>query len=106
MRTITVNSKYLFGAIREAQDAANESNDTATTIVPIAVDWPELRLTRDQLMANHAAKRNGLPEPHDNPALFELHVQAEPEVPTAAGPKIVLPGRKRTNPVGTVRSNA
>jgi hypothetical protein len=39
---------------------------------PVAVDWPELRLTEDQVMANAIARAWGLPEPYEDHSTFAI----------------------------------
>jgi hypothetical protein len=42
----------------------------AYVVVPVKVDWPELRLTESQIIENAVALANGQPEPHDDNSVF------------------------------------
>lgn len=41
-------------------------------VVPVAVNWPELRLTEAQLLANAVALANGEREPYPDPSIFSI----------------------------------
>lgn len=47
-------------------------------VVPVLVDWPELRLTDDQILANVLAVMDGERPPYPEPF---IHVEIEVEVP-------------------------
>jgi hypothetical protein len=51
---------------------------TRKVSVPVLVDWPELRLSDDEIAANAAASVAGRPEPYPNRALFEIVLERPP----------------------------
>ena len=42
--------------------------------VPFIVDWPELRLTDDQIFANSMAMLDGQPLPYPNHSMFDIEL--------------------------------
>lgn len=44
-------------------------------VIPVIVDWPELRLTRDQILANAVADADGQPRPFPNQAIFAVVIE-------------------------------
>ncbi len=42
--------------------------------VPIKVDWPELRLTDDQILANSIARLDGQPLPYSDNSVFDIEL--------------------------------
>ena len=42
--------------------------------VPVKVDWPELRLTDDQIFANSIAKLDGQPLPYPDNSIFDIEL--------------------------------
>jgi len=49
-------------------------------VVPVRVDWPELRLTEDQVMANAVACAAGQAPPFPDPASFDVALDFWPAV--------------------------
>jgi hypothetical protein len=41
---------------------------------PVAVDWPELRLTEGQTIVNAVARAYGLPEPFEDHSIFSVTI--------------------------------
>jgi hypothetical protein len=64
MRSITVPERVL-------QQIAGGFTGTAL-YWPVEVDWPELRLTEEQQLANIGARLRGEPPPHDNHQIFTV----------------------------------
>ena len=48
----------------------------------VAVDWPELRLTEDQVITNAVARAAGQPEPYPDRSIFTVRV---PFLPPESG---------------------
>lgn len=48
-------------------------------IVPVCVDWPELRLTEEQMLANAVAIANGQPPPFPDPSIFDIELPYVPD---------------------------
>lgn len=46
----------------------------ARAVVPVKVDWPELRLTLDQITANAVADLNGEPRPFPDHSIFYIEI--------------------------------
>lgn len=46
-----------------------------SALVPVKLDWPELRLTQDQVVANAVAKANGRDEPYPDPSFVVIVVE-------------------------------
>lgn len=47
----------------------------ARACVPVVVDWPELRLTMDQIVANAVAKLDGQPEPFPDHSFINVEIE-------------------------------
>lgn len=43
-------------------------------LYPVCVDWPELRLTEEQVLANILAKLDGYPEPYPDHSIFAIRL--------------------------------
>lgn len=41
---------------------------------PVKVDWPELNLTEEQILANSIARVNGLEEPYPDNSIFCVEI--------------------------------
>jgi hypothetical protein len=63
MRTITVPRKVL-ERLATCQGRALE--------FAVSVDWPELRLTEDQIVTNAVARAAGHPEPYPDHSIFSI----------------------------------
>ncbi len=42
--------------------------------IPVYVDWPELQLTEEQMLANAVALAAGEPDPYPNQSLFAIRI--------------------------------
>ncbi len=49
-------------------------------IVVVRLDWPQLRLTENQLVQNSVARALGHEPPHPDPALIEIELPYVPEL--------------------------
>lgn len=63
MRTITL------GAINWSEV------EGAYAVIPVLVDWPELRLTEEQVLANAIAHANGEDTPFPDPSYIEVRIR-------------------------------
>lgn len=64
MRKITIPADVM-------QQVIDCDQGSRTNLI-VHVDWPELRLTRDQIAANMMAKNSKRPEPYPDPSAIEL----------------------------------
>ena len=51
------------------------TNQAPRTCYLVAVNWPELRLTDDQMWANARAGVNGDPTPYPDPSLITIELE-------------------------------
>lgn len=65
MRSITVPEQIIASAVRGDWSGA-------ALYFPVEVDWPELRLTEAQRIANIGARLRGEPPPHDDNSVFAV----------------------------------
>ena len=49
-----------------------EGQHALTVEIPVAVDWPELKLTESQMLENAMATAAGLDRPHQDPSIFTI----------------------------------
>lgn len=66
--------------------AASTELKGRSVIVPVKLDWPELQLTHDQIVANAVARAEGLPDPHPDLSIVSIEL-IRPDVvrPSADG---------------------
>lgn len=48
-----------------------------TAIVPVKLDWPELRLTNHQMLENAYAVADGREAPHPDPSYVEIVLERQ-----------------------------
>ena len=68
--------------MREIRIPAPDWDDIAgvAAIIPVKVDWPELRLTDDQIVANAVAMADGADPPFPDHSFFTVRVE-RPGIP-------------------------
>lgn len=71
MRTIDVPYAMIRAAVQLTSDAPTGGN---CVVFPVKVDWPELQLTEDQMLANAAARACGQPPPHEDRSIFTVRL--------------------------------
>jgi hypothetical protein len=55
-------------------DAATSLPKGACIEFAVEVDWPELRLTEDQIITNACARAAGQPEPYPDHSIFSVRI--------------------------------
>lgn len=67
MRKIVIPAKWIHEAIDDATPGC-------AVVGSVVVDWPELRLTEDQIVANAIAWANGQPAPYPDPSIIAIEI--------------------------------
>jgi hypothetical protein len=67
MRKITIPAEWL-------QRAIDNTTPGSHVLGAVAVNWPELRLTEDQIVTNAVARVNGQPEPYPDNSIFAVEL--------------------------------
>lgn len=87
MRTIQI-------PLRAIARAVNGPFHGSRLLVPVQVDWPELQLTEEQILANAAALASGVPTPFPDPSIFTVEIPYYPHQAAAAAPAENLTARR------------
>lgn len=80
MRRIVIPHEAMLKATAPITGCAYEGTHV---LLPVRVDWPELRLTEEQILANAAALAFGKEQPYPNNQIFFVQI---PRVPFGIRP--------------------